>query len=189
MLTTTRKRRVSNKRRILLLIAAILAISVAGYVAYASTAHVWPFETHKTQDATNKDTGSDASDDSSQGNVSPDTNDKAPDDSADEYVDTDKTPDSVPQSPTLGVSINSLKHENGYVSYSASVSGTKQGVCAATFTNKIGKPVVKNRSTTNGTCSAKIRETEFDALGAWKLTLNFYSDNKKATATKGVTIQ
>lgn len=105
-----------------------------------------------------------------------------------EDVDTTKTTDQIPASKLASVTISSLSQNGGTISYEANVTGVESGTCSASFTSKIGKPVVRAVKLEGGVCKDSVNETLFDAIGEWTLELSAYSSNTRATASKSITI-
>lgn len=105
-------------------------------------------------------------------------------------VDPNLNTDEVPASQTTSIKLDSLNSVDGLVNYSATITGEKEGLCSATFTSELGKPVVKSaNSTGSGTCTGSYNVAEFDALGKWNLTLRYYTNNTQTEATGEVNVE
>lgn len=102
--------------------------------------------------------------------------------------DSSVTSNDVPVDENLSVKIAATSQANGVVSVSASTSGGT-GTCVFLFTNPDDRPVTREATSTDSTCSTTINEAEFSRLGDWQLRTTFYSNNKKAEATSNVTIR
>jgi len=157
-------------------VAALLLVAVMAYALYPRSSS----QGDKKQITNTEQTGEETTSKS-------DKEDAATNSSED--VDTQTTTNEVPESTRVSTSITSLEQKDDYVEYQAIVSGTDAATCNATFTSKLGKPVVRTSKVSNGVCSEKISAAAFDALGEWQLQLRVYSDNTQATDTQTVTIQ
>lgn len=153
-------------------VVLVVAALFAGYFAYAHYQSIQSSEQ-------NSSTDSDAVDIDGKSNANNTDNDD---------VDSSLTNEEVPVSDTVSINITKLTSTADEVTYSASVNGAQSGKCSATFTNSIGKPVVKVSDAKNGICSGTYGTSEFDALGQWKLTVHFYTNNTQATASGDVDV-
>lgn len=105
-------------------------------------------------------------------------------------VDTSKTTDQIPVSNDVSVSITNLTYENGNVTYQAAITNSTGGTCSAVFTNEIGKPVTRNTEANGASCGPVIiPDYAFDAIGTWKLTLRYYSNDHQATDSKDIEVR
>lgn len=176
----------SSKRiRIALLLLAAASLLFIGWLVYAQKNSSWPFGGDSRTDDEENITTSDAGD-----SLSDQKKDDMTSGSKSENVDTQKSVTEIPISEELSIRIESLTQQgDGTVSYRAASTGSKSGTCSATFTHKLGKPVIRNSNTSDGTCSATVPAMEFDALGEWTLTLRYYSNNAQAVASQTVMVQ
>lgn len=178
-----KKNKQKSKSKIIWALLLVILLAFAGYVAYAYYYHHWPFTNTQPEVTEQQKTIANNSD-----SQNPQTKDSVAVSSKSDNVDTQKTTDEIPVAQNLSVSIDSLKQTDSSVDYKATASQSVKGTCSATFTSDIGKPVVKNSETNDGVCSGSVPILEFDALGTWKLTLRFYTDNTQAIATKDITV-
>lgn len=106
-------------------------------------------------------------------------------------VDTSKTTDQIPVSTSATVSIAELAQKNGSVTIASNVTnpGTS-ATCSAQFTSDVARPVSRTVDAVNGSCpEISIPEQEFSAIGAWKLTLRYYTADTQAVDTKTIEIK
>lgn len=104
-------------------------------------------------------------------------------------VDVTKDTNQIPTSTDTTITIDSLRQENGQVIYSASISGSGGGTCAALFSSRSGKPVNDTAAATGTTCQGRISDVEFDMVGSWTLTLRYYVGDHQSVATKDIVIR
>lgn len=176
-----RQRKSITKYLVLLAVSVVL---LGGYLLYAHNSSYWPFSRSTSQA---EDQQKEAANNDDSQNLQ--TKDTQSSESKSENVDTRMTTNEIPVSDELAVTIDSLsQNQNGEVEYTATAN-SKQGTCAALFTNDLGKPVSRTSETTSGSCSASIPALEFDAIGTWKLTLRYYANDHQAIATKDVNVE
>lgn len=97
------------------------------------------------------------------------------------------TTDQVPVSSDLSVSITSLSQSDQSVIAKAKTSGN--GTCVFLFQpSDNSKPVTRQVSTSNNSCSVNIPVGEFAYLGVWKLTVNYYNNNARKETSRDVSI-
>lgn len=101
---------------------------------------------------------------------------------------TNLTTDQVPSSPTTSVTITNVSQSDGSVNASASATGATEGTCVFTFSHSEERPVTRQVTTTNGSCSTAIPAVEFSRLGQWDVSVLFYSNGVKTEGNSSVTI-
>lgn len=100
---------------------------------------------------------------------------------------TTTTSEQVPINDSLSVTIDSFTQINGMVNAIASTSNN--GTCVFTYKPADGgKPVTRQTSITDKTCTSSISENEFTYIGDWSLTVTYYNNSQKIEVQKNVTI-
>lgn len=173
-----------NRKRILLLLAAITLLAAIGLFIYFNQ----PQDNNNSRSSKPQKESS-KSDMPSNSDTAPQVEQQKKPPVASPDVDPSKTTNEIPASSSVSISITNLVQSGEKISYNADVVGTTNGKCSAIFTNKIGKPVTRVIETTSGKCSADISVSEFDALGDWTLQLTFYSNNTQSSDSKVITIK
>jgi len=177
----------SSTKRLLYIILIVVLLGLIGYTAYSYFDNPSLFDNKSDKESASDDQKAAEQKDSNTDNQSEDKNAKAP--SKSEDVDVTKPVDDIPVAEETSITIAELYQKDGRVDYRANVRGTAGGTCSALFESERGKPVTRTSKSTGKTCSASIPAMEFDAPGDWTLTLRYYIDNTKATATKDITIR
>jgi len=107
-------------------------------------------------------------------------------------VDLNKNTTEIPVSKGAELSINKLEQSNGIITYTAKISGSisNNGICSATYTNDISKPVTRSSTPNNLTCGpVDIPEGEFSAIGNWVLTVRYFADNVQLITTQNIEVK
>lgn len=99
------------------------------------------------------------------------------------------TTDTVPTSDTASVVITGFAQSGGQVRATAAISGGQADKCVFTYTAQDSRPVVKQVSASNNSCSSSISEVEFDMIGARNLNVTAYIGSTKTEVNKSVTIE
>lgn len=99
------------------------------------------------------------------------------------------TSDEIAESKDFTVQISATDQVNGTVTASAKINNSPDsGTCVFTYTTTDDKPVIQQVSSSNNVCSSSIPEVQFSKLGTWNLAVSFFVNDRKAEATKSVTI-
>lgn len=175
----------SSKKRLLFIVLIVALLTLIGFTAYSYFSSPSLFDSDK--EATPEEQEAAEQKDSNTDSQPKDEDTKAPSKSDD--VDITKPVDDIPVAEKTSITIAELYQKDGRVNYRAGVNGATSGTCSALFESERGKPVTRTLKSVDNTCSASIPAMEFDAPGDWTLTLRYYKDNTKATATKDITIR
>lgn len=179
------KKSFAGKKVVFIALAALLVL--AGALYYTETRHITSFIIKKpsaetmTQQQKEVATKSDPT-------TSPST--AKTDAQPAPGVSQSQTTTEVPVSKTMSVTITTLNETNNTVNITATITNPAQsGVCTMTFTKAGAKPVTQTVSTTTNTCSASIPALQFDMIGDWQVTVNYFANNTQATTTGTITIK
>lgn len=120
----------------------------------------------------------------------------APNQTPEQAKAADKTAQNTPMSPTISVGQPKSTQAQGNVTGQVQITGTDNtttGTCVFTYENDIAKPVIRQVAAKDAgssmTCnSGAIPEVEFSAVGTWKLTVRYFTDNQQAVNSTDVVI-
>ena len=165
------KNRNTNKKPLLIVVALILSIIMAGGIFYVVNHD--STQKHETQTSTKQRADQIKKNANSNKENLPSNSES-------------KTSEEVPASTTKSIVIISTSQSSGKVEATAQTSD--DGTCVFQYTTEGDKPVTSQSTTTTKTCTSSIPEVQFSKLGTWKLTVTLYVNNEKAEATKDVAI-
>lgn len=171
--------RPKNSRRVpMLVLSSVILLVVAGTLYWFVIRDTAPLVDQNANDPTNESAKTALNQSKTQGysSGSPTT-----------------TSEEVPVDRAASVKITNAIQSGTQVNASATISGAPdQGTCVFLFSAPEAKPVTKETTSAGRdeqSCDISVPTVEFDLLGQWDLTVTFFRDNTKASASTELTIQ